>query len=277
MCFQSRMQFKKIWLVASLATLLSGCSPYLYIPDSVYMPLASDKGEFKANVCYGTSGTGLQASYCIGKHVLVMTNISEYNSVNNGTYTPGLLNFPYSYNNFCGDLGLGYFHRLGTHGRVELIAGAGYGSSTSNLEGAPPDHSAIGYSGNLDNYALNGNFMHFFAQPDIGLVYGNYEFGLGARFNELNLNGKYSIEQQTDSNKTFSHPVYNTNLNGTALVIQPAFTVSLGLEKLKLNLNLGYSALLSGPDIDPKYGSVYQSFFVSGGVTVNLFRKLQVQ
>ena len=268
------MGLKKVLFFACLAASLTSCSPYMYIPDSVFMPLASEKGEFKGNICYGTSGTGLQASYTIGNHLLVMTNISEYNSVNTGTYTPGLLNFPYSYNNFSGDLGLGYFYKLGLHGRVELIAGGGYGSSNAFLEGAPPGHSAVGYSGNLANYALSGNFMHLFAQPDIGLVYGNYEFGLGARFNELNLNGKYSIEQQTDSNKTFSHPVYNTNLNGTALVIQPALTVSLGLEKIKLNLNLGYSAQISGPDIDPKYGSVYQAFFVSGGVTVNLFRKL---
>jgi len=269
--------FKKILALAVLSASLAGCSPYMYIPNSVYMPLAGNKGEFKGNICYGTSGTGLQASYCVGEHILVMTNISEYNSVNTETYTPGLLNFPYSYNNFCGDLGLGYFHRLGNHGRIELIAGAGYGSANSNLEGAPPGYSSIGFSGNLANYALNGNFIHLFAQPDIGLVYKNYEFGLGVRLSELNLNGKYTIDQQTDSNKNFIRPIYNTSLNGSAIIIQPALMVSLGLEKIKLNLDLGYSGKLSGPNIDAKYGSVYQDFFVSAGVTVNLFRDFQTQ
>lgn len=269
------MHIKRLLLLACLVTTLSGCSPYLYIPNSVYMPLASDQGEFKGNICYGTSGTGLQASYCVGEHILVMTNISEYNSVNTDSYTPGLLNFPYSYNNFCGDLGLGYFHKLGGHGRIELLAGAGYGSSNSNLQGAPPGYSTVGYSGNkLADYMVSGNFMDVFAQPDIGLVYGNYEFGLGVRLNELNFNGKYSVNEQTDSTKKFNIPVYNTSLNGTAFIVQPSLMVSLGLEKVKLNLNLGYSAKLSGPNIDSKYGSVYQVFFVSAGVTVNLFKKI---
>jgi len=265
---------KKIVFLAFILSTFAGCSPYLYIPDSVYMPLAGNKGEFKGNLSYGTSGAGLQASYCVGDHILLMTNISEYNSMNNNAYTPGLLSFPYSYKNFSGDLGAGYFHRIGDHGRVELIAGAGYGSSNSNLEGAPPGYSGIGYSGNLANYTVNGSFLHLFAQPDIGLVYGNYEFGLGVRLSGLNLNGKYSIEQQTDSNKNFVRAVYNTNLNGTTLIIQPALMVSLGLEKVKLNLGLGYSGKLSGPNIDANYGTVYQNFFVSAGVTVNLFRKL---
>ena len=246
--------------------LCNACTPQLYVPAPPNMPLAGNKGEFKGDLFLYSNEFGLQASYAVDSHCVVLVNVTGQDA-RTGTTTVNNTNTYYSTTaNFQGDIGAGYFKKIGQRGRFEAIGGIGYGGSkTQNVI----THSLLPLILSIDN--INGNFAHLFAQCDVGYVNKNIELGLGLRFSNLNINGTF----QSSYIGSGTTPQYTTQLGGDALFWEPAIMFAAGFEKVKLNLSFGISNKLFGPDISSQYGSIYQNMAFSFGISCNLNRKLE--
>ena len=80
------------------------------------MPLAGNKGEFKGNVYFGGEDPGIQSSYAIDSHFVLLIDASgqnvmpNYVTYNNVTYNSNV-------SNLQANIGGGYFEKLGNSGR----------------------------------------------------------------------------------------------------------------------------------------------------------------
>lgn len=246
--------------------ILCSCTPYLYLNTPPNMPLAGDKGEFKGNVYFGGEGAGVQASYAVDSHYVVLLDFAGQNA-QTGTATLNNVTYNSNVSNFQGDIGGGYYQKIGQFGRLEFLGGIGFGAvNTQDLvfnSILPPDYT-------LDN--VNGGFFHIFAQSDIGLVKKNFEFGFGVRLSNITTTASYEADEITGNNSKSVQ--YYQSLNGDALFVEPSLMFAVGWRKFKFNASAGFSGKLFGQDINQQYGSIYQSFALNFGVTFNFNRKL---
>ncbi len=232
---------------------LTGCA---LTEGHLNMPLAGNKGEGKASLLAGIDGIGLYASYCIDSHLVVLANAST-----SQTHTDGP---PIVFTN--GDIGAGYYQKISKYGRFEVLGGGGYGSMS--CDGVTYQES------NFNNYqqiSVQGNMIHFFGQADIGMVTENIELGFGLRVSNLNFSGNSSYTNM-DSGKVLNKMAYQ--IEGSPLYFEPCFMLAVGVSSVKLHLSVGGSFALNSIDNLSLYGLYSPTFYVTTGITVNIFRQL---
>jgi hypothetical protein len=255
---------KKYFLVCFVSALSVSCTPYLYIPNTLNMPLAGNKGDVKGNLYFGSGGVGVQGSYAADSHLVVIANFAVLDAKGTSIFNSGIK--PNTNDNFIADIGAGYFKKISPRGRLELLGGIGYG--TANASVIEVDGEFFRPANRLE---LQGSFYRMFAQCDIGTVNENMEIGFGVRVSSIFMSGNYKV---TSGDSMRGNPVlYDKPISGTAVLIEPCLNVGAGWKNAKLNFSLGYSGKITGMDVDPNYGLLYQYAFVTGGITINLFRK----
>ncbi len=260
------MKYGKLALLFLVTCFCFSCTPSLYVPPPLNMPLAGNKDEFKGNLFAYSNEFGIQASYAVDSHCVLLTSLTGANG-RTGTATLDVTTYYSTINNFLGDIGAGYFEKFDQNGRFEVLGGFGYGNANShNVVLDPSANSLFGFA--MDN--ISGNFMHGFGQCDIGLVKKNFEFGLGLRLSYLTPEANF---QCVPIGNTYSPPEYSDEIGGSALFLEPAIMISAGLEQVKLNLSIGYSSKLFGADISRDYGSIYQDLTIGFGISCNLNRE----
>src|SRR5690242_9511282 len=128
---------KWFWLLGFfLAGILCSCgttlySPQLYKPAQIHAPLPSQKGEFKGDAYLGYHGAGLQFSYAVDSHLVVLADVDMLNASFPRGY-PNVWDGPLMIfdNMFSANIGAGYFNNIGKRWRYELLGGLGYGISS---------------------------------------------------------------------------------------------------------------------------------------------------
>jgi len=250
-----------------LFAVLSSCSPYLYSPEPLNMPLPDHKDEVKANIYYGSNGGGLQGSYAIDSNFVLIGDFAfvAQKPANDGIPDPD----PEHINNLHLSFGGGYFSSFGNHGRFEILAGGGFGNANAHAIDADRTLTFDDFSRMID---IRANYMHLFGQVDIGSMGQNAEIAFGLRARSLFLTyGKYQVTTDAFFGPTDPLPSLSQNLSGEVVFAEPCLRAGVGFEKVRLNLSMGYSFRVFGHDIPSSFGTMYQPFFISTGISVNLF------
>lgn len=187
---------------------------YFYAPNTVNVPLHTQKGQFNAtaaiNIAQDHSATELQSSYAFSPNLAAMGNLYLLNK--NSSASASLL-----------ELGFGTFKKLNKKIVAELYTGAAL-ATVNNYYGT--DKSSQ-YS------KLKGN--RFFIQPNIGFKSRFFDAAFSLRFCNM-LYSTFATDSvplgmETESlNYLRSHP--------SQWIMEPAFTLRGGFENAKLQLQV---------------------------------------
>jgi hypothetical protein len=216
-----------ISMIAALL-LFSGCTHYYYAPNMQNLPLFQQKGETRISPAIssgdGWTGFELQASHAFTNHAGATFNFAtaggsedDFGS-GHGTMMEG---------------GAGYFYPAGKHFVFETFGHVGYGSIKNLYTAGSSPYSKVG-------------FIKLSVQPAIGFRNSIVECILSVRMAGLNyLSEKHSsalnIYDQGDLDYIENH--------SSSLLAEPAFTLRLGWNYVKLQGQICGSVNLTAPQL----------------------------
>ncbi len=214
------MKATKLLIIGAVTLLIfSSCAP-VYFPSGINAPMLTNRGEIQVNLAGGL-GFYPQIAYAATNHIGVMGNASIYKSSSDTSSSmQGTLTF-----------GVGYFGRIGNHGRYELYAGT---------EG-----------GKMNNSYSQFDFKNWFVQPTIGYTSDLLDIGLTSSFvlaGFVDKKGAY-----------LDPPRYST------IYWQPALTTKIGYKRVRF---LGQLSMAVDLNKDPKI--LVFPFYFALGLNVNL-------
>jgi hypothetical protein len=269
---------KYFWFFSILLG-LSSCRalPYLYVPDNLNMPLPGNKHEIKTTIyANGNSGYGLQASYAVDSHIVVYADGNKINQSNKLVYKIGYQtrNLKSEYNYLIVDAGGGYYTHIGKYFRFDATAGLGYGSANATTNNLLIDYNFFSRQrapDTLENLNITAHYFRINAQIDFALHTKPFELALGVRFSELLPSGNYCATYSDTSNIIRRQKLMP--LNQGALLIEPGLMMTAGIKNVKIETQFGLSYQLNGLKVDKYYGDLYFPYFISMGLTFNLFNR----
>lgn len=249
-CFKCTLLF----IMTSLA--LTSCSPKMYIPDMVQMPLAEKQGELKISA-YATPehnfGLGINASYAATKHLLLTA----------GYMQQGLKNFDTSqFSNFYSfsEIGAGYYTSANKL-KWGLLGSAGFGYTHERFHNDAPFSSGpqskeiftgeakfLRLAGVLYIGALQKKCTYGFALRVSNAGYFAYDYTYGSK-------GIYFIQDQEKNNVSFVEPVAYISTNDPVV----NFFFQCGLSISSKSRNTDYTT--------------YYPLIIAGGMYIKVFTR----
>lgn len=216
------------YFLVSVAFLLLSCNPKYYTPNTHNVPLLTTKGETHLNVSGNASQVEFQAAHGITSHIAIKAN--------GGLFIPKDLENGNGGSGRFLELGGGYYAPLLNNFVLETYVIAGFGSFENHLPSTRVDYP-------MTMGDISANIMRIGLQPNLGYKTKYYEIALSGRFVNLsyrNISGDLIFDgrSQTDYLKE----------NESSFLIEPALTFRFGLEKLKVQIQYGYSFNASNPD-----------------------------
>ena len=234
---------KLIYLIGiCTAIFLLSCNPKYYSPNTQNVPLITQQGE----TCLNVSGSGnqleFQGAYGINDKFAIKLNGGLFipKDLDNGNGGSG---------NFI-EGGFGYFKPFSNNLVFETYGIVGLGSMENHLPGSstttPPTEGDI-----------SANIYRFGLQPNFGYKTTYFEAAVSSRIVSLNYSGVEGdlIFDSVDQVKYLED-------NNSKFLIEPAITLRGGIEKIKFQLQLGYSLNVSDSDFkqDKSFGTIGLSF-----------------
>ena len=245
--FYRRFLLKATFICIGFSSLvLSSCSSLQEVPNSLNMPLPEKIHEVKTRIDIGTGGLGLQASYAIDSHVVLISSTKWNYAFKSATDQDG---GPISiyHNEWVEDIGVGYFKKLNDKIRFEVMGGLGlsftkFSSLYENLDLAGDSY--------YDDY-FNGNIIHVFTQADLGIVHRAFALGIGVRLSDRYYTGNYENFQIINQGgfHQFTDDKYRLNVN--TFYVEPGIVASFGRGFLKYNIIFGLSINTTGFELNP--------------------------
>lgn len=219
---KNQLMKKNHFIVCVLGyALASSCSPKYYSPNAQNVPLITAKGQTNLTFAGNSDQLNFQGAYGVTDAFAVKADGGFFvpQNVDNGDGGSG---------KFV-ELGGGYFKPVGTNFVFEAYGIAGFGSMEnhfpSSVEANPQTSGKI--SANIFRYGVQPNFgyksKYFSAAVSSRLVNLNYTNVQG----DLIYNNENQVTYLTNNNSNF--------------LIEPALTVKGGIEKVKLQVQLGRS------------------------------------
>lgn len=223
--------------MAALVILLTGCTP-IYNPTVENVPLFSSKGDVSVGFYGGTSGKDLQAAYAVTDHFAVMVN---------GSYEktkPQADTLPDNYQkHIFGEVGAGYFTKIGRSGRFETFGGfgTGYGYAENKFYFISP----------VEVYA-KGYYNRYFLQTTCGASSELFDGGLSLRGSYVNF-------------YRYSHSETDYDQSNNQFLLEPVIFGRVGWKMVKFQTQIGLSIPLG----DINIGN-YQILIFNLGLVCNL-------
>ncbi len=216
-------------LFSIIVYLASSCAPIYYAPNAHNVPLFKEKNDLRVSAHYSIGedikAIELQTAYAFD---------SAFSIQLNGMRT---IDNEKAYGAYI-DVALGHFKPLPNGWVFEIYAGFGsgkvnwqYGDSYSNNFG-------------LDNPRSRVKFSKFFLQPSIGYAGTNLNFAFSYKIGFLSYNNLLT-NIPSDQWMNYDLPLIN---GSSYLMSEPALTLRLGEELIKLHAQLGYSTNLQNND-----------------------------
>ena len=211
---------KQFFLVLMLA-IMASCSPKYYTTNTQNVPLISEKGETNLTLAGNGNQVEFQGAYGVGSNIAIQANAGLF-------IPPDLDNGDGGSGNFF-EAGLGYFKPMENHFVFELYGLAGAGSVENHL----PSTANINPGTKGD---LSANIFRFGLQPNFGFKSKYFSAAVSSRF----INLRYS---NIDDDLIYNNQDAADYLreNNSLFLIEPALTIRGGLDKIKLQLQVGYS------------------------------------
>ena len=157
-----------VMIALLMFTVLYSCTPF-YIANPVFAPMFEEAGQIKAIGSVGNSGYGIQAGVSVTDNLGFTVGLSgtEHATEVKGRITEG---------------GLCYYFNDEKLGKVEFLAGAGFGKSEA-LDGY-----YFNFKNQIPSSPYNyGNFTRLYIQPGMGHSFNNFELTISSRFSWVNV------------------------------------------------------------------------------------------
>jgi len=219
----------KTILFSFFAFYLASCSPIYYAPNAHNVPLFKKKNDLKIAGHYSIGedmkAIEVQAAYSFDS--LFAFQINGMHTIDNEKANGSYLDFA-----------IGHYKKLPHNWVFEFYVGFGtgvvnwlYGDSYSNYFG-------------LDNPRSRVKLNKLFFQPSIGYAGTNLNFAFSYKIGFLSFNN-LSTNIPSDQWINYDLPLVN---GSSYLMSEPALTLRLGEELIKLHAQLGYSTNLQNND-----------------------------
>ena len=213
--------FCKLFLYAA-AIAFASCSPKYYTPNTQNVPLISEKGETNLTLSGNGNQVEFQGAYGITENIAIQAN--------GGLFIPADLDNGNGGSGKFIEVGAGYFKPLTENLIFETYGLLGLGNFENHIsDGAGGDISA--------------NILRFGVQPSLGYKSKYFSAALSSRF----VNLMYSTVAGNLIYDGQSQLVYLKD-NSSNFLVEPALTLRGGFDKVKLQLQYGYSLNLSKSD-----------------------------
>jgi hypothetical protein len=217
---------KRYILCLTISSLLfSACNPTFYSPDTQNVPLISQKGETNLTVAGNGNQVEFQGAYGFGKVLSVKANGSFFipADLDNGDGGSGRYF----------EAGLGYFKPLVGNFVFETYGIVGFGRMENHFPSAVSGNP--GTSGDI-----SASVFRYGLQPNFGYKTKHFTAALSARlvnlvYSDIEGDLVYLSRNQADY----------LNSNKSNFLVEPAITIRGGLEKIKLQVQYGYSHNMS--------------------------------
>lgn len=217
---------RNLTIIIVLGSLIfTGCSPKFYTPNTQNVPLISERGETNLTLSGNGNQIEFQGAYGVTEGFAVKAN--------------GALFIPSDLDNGNGgsakfiEFGGGYFKPIADNFVLEVYGIFGIG----NLE----NHFPASISENPHtNGDISANIFRYGIQPNFGYKSKYFSVAISSRIvnlNYSNIKGNLIFEE--------ADQIIYLNNNSSNFLLEPAITVKGGFEKVKLQLQYGYSLNLS--------------------------------
>lgn len=211
-------------LLAGLTTFYS-CSPTFYSPNAQHVPLLSQKGETALTLAGNGNQVEFHGAYALTDHFALKANAGWFipRDLDNGNGGSGKLV----------ELGGGYFQPIHDNWIFEAYGQIGFGGFENHLPSTSVDYPNT--KGNI-----SANMLRIGIQPNFGYKSKYFTAALSARIANLSyskIEGDLIFDNINQANFLKD--------NNSYYLLEPALTVSGGLEKIKLQWQYGYSLNLT--------------------------------
>jgi hypothetical protein len=206
----------------------SGCSPIYYSPNTQNVPLISRKGETNLTLAGNANQVEFQGAYGVTNGFALKVNGGFFIPKNNDNGDGGSGKFF--------EMGGGYYKPLDNDLVFETYGIVGFGTIENHFP------STV-LANPLTKGNISANVLRFGIQPNFGFKSKYFSAAISSRITNLtysNVTGDLIYNKENQLNYL--------NSNKSNFLIEPALTVKAGLEKIKLQLQLGHSFNLSNSD-----------------------------
>lgn len=236
-----KLNIKSIYPIG-LLLLLSACSPKFYSPNTQNVPLISEQGETSLTLTGNGNQVEFQGAYGVAPHISIMAN--------GGLFIPAELDNGNGGSGKFAEIGGGYFIKIGDNFVFETYGLLGFGAFENHLPSTVNDYPST-------KGDISANLFRYGIQPNFGFKSDHFNAAISTRIVGLNYSGIKGdlIFEDVDQ-------VSYLNSNKSLFLIEPALTLQGGLNKLKLQFQIGYSLNLTNNDFrqDQTFATLGLSF-----------------
>ncbi len=222
------MKNLNLLLLSGLVFGFASCNPKYYSPNTQNVPLISKKSEINLTVAGNGNQFEVQGAYGLTENIAIKANAGYFKpqDLDNGNGGSGKVF----------EIGAGYFKALDNNLIFETYAIVGLGSVENHL---PPTVAVVPQT----TGKISANITRFGIQPNFGYKMKNFSAAISSRFINLNYT-------KIEGDLIFEGVNQATYLkdNSSNFLIEPALTLKGGFEKVKLQLQYGYSFNVSNSD-----------------------------
>lgn len=208
--------------------LLAACSPKFYTPNTQNVPMIQSRGQTNLALAGNGNQVEFQGAYGVSDAIAIQAS--------GGLFIPRDLDNGDGGSGRFIEGGVGYYRPIQDHFVFETYALAGYGNVENHL---PSTRNANpGTSGDI-----SANLFRLALQPSFGYTSRYFSVAASTRLGWLNYSNitgdlVFNGERQVDY----------LAANKSGVLLEPALTIRGGLEKIKLQIQAGYSFNLSNSD-----------------------------
>lgn len=222
-----------IFLLVGLG--FASCNPKFYTPNTQNVPLISEKGETNLTLSGNGNQVEFQGAFGVTENIAVQAN--------GGLFIPSDLDNGNGGSGKFIEVGGGYFRPITENWVFESYGIVGLGSFENHLPSTKDQHPET-------KGDLSANILRVGVQPNFGYKSKYFSAAVSSRIVNLSyskIEGDLIFEDQPQRN-------YLTN-HSSHFLIEPALTIRGGVEKIKLQLQFGYSFNLSNKNFrqDPSF------------------------